>query len=633
MDYARKIGKSDEPKKWVKQFTTVVTARDKFISPELYFPEDRRLVNWQKWLERWKIQYKHIRSTTGRHQNDQILNSCEKIRPLVEMRNLMDYATVPVPVVPDKYRGGPEFWKTPEKLPKRVSCLPDITFIPTKKELNVIPELTYVGLPELIEKEKDLADLKSKEPLWKRSRYLKRRRRELSKEIEALILKEPETRDLVIKNYVPPEEKPLERMPPVTISDIEEEEEEEEKDESRCVEQAIVLKIQDREIVWERCPSKDETKEPDSITWSLTFFGEIHKRTEKEIVFENKGNRVIVYQWRDVDFRCNTIPLVKRTSPFFFNKTKGVILPGEIIKLKVWYRPRNAHVFTEFWKLITDPILCSSSLVFRFWGCVDSSNVRLAKLESVQIVDKYLDRCIRNTVIREIINDIMENISLTEHPEPAYGSLFLESDMFAMKNPLCFYNPTLLIEFHKVYYGATNQTKYRWNMSLNDIRDTLLEIKRSERRNIMLSRFSGLCKECLEPTLYRSVQCNKYEMVYNILCSFFNLFETESELARNAYLLNDYKEISGVSSTMSCTINASQTSIKDNNLRNKRGKKSNIRLQNSQVQTIVKSCTIPTNDSLYAEIFFIRIYELLGQTIVRIFASIESFNNLNERDK
>ena len=628
MDYARKIGKSDEPKRWVKQFTTVVTARDKFISPQLPFPEDRRLVNWQKWLERWRLQYKHIRSTTGRRQSDQILNSCEKIRPLVEMRNLMDYATVPVPIVPDKYRGGPEFWRTPERLPKRVSsCLPDITFVPTRKELNVTPELTYVGLPELIEKEKDLIDVKPKEPLWRRSRYLKRRRRDLSREIAALVPKEPETRDLAIENYVPPKEEPFIRIPPVTISDIEEEEAE--RDESGRVEQAIVLKIQDREVVWQGIHSNRGTQ-PDSITWSLTFLGEVNKRTEKTIVLENKGNRVIVYQWRAVDFRCNAITFAKRTSPFFFGKTKGVILPGQIVRLKVWYLAREARFFTEFWQLVTEPILFPSSLVFRFWGCSkESSNVRLARLESVQIVDKYLDRCVRDAAVREIINDIMENVSLIKHPEPAYGSLFLESDVFATKNPLCSHNPTLLIEFHKVYYGATNQTKYRWNMSLNDIRDTLLGIKQPERRNIMLSRFSELYRECLEPTLYRSVQCNKHETVYNILCTFFNIFETESELARNAHLLNDHKGISG----LSLTTNVSQQSIKDSDLRSKRGKRSNVRLQNSQVRTAAKSCTIPTDDSLYGEIFFIRIYEHLGQTMVRVFASIESFNNLNERDK
>ncbi|XP_060824932.1 MYCBP-associated protein-like [Bombus pascuorum] len=631
MDYARKIGKSDEPKKWVKQFTTTVTTRDGLISPQSIFLEDRRLANWQRWLNRRTIQYKRITSTTGRHQNDQILNSCEKVRPLIEMRNLMDYATVPIPVIPDKYRGGTEFWRTPKTLPKRAPCLPDITFTPSKKELNVIPELTYVDLPELIEKEKDLVGLKSKEPSWRRSRYLKRREKELSKEIARLVPKQPETKDLVIRNTIPATKEPFRRIPPITVSDTEEKEQDAG---FRCdcySEQAVVLKIQDREIVWQNFSSKHGRAESDPITWNLTFHGKINERTEKEIVLENKGNRVIVYQWRDATFRSNIIPLAKRTSSFFFNKTKGVILPGQIVKLKIWYLGIS-YVSTEFWKLTTDPILCSSPLIFRFWGCAETPNFR-----SVQIVDKYLDRCIRDTAIREIINDIMENVSFTRHPEPAYGSLFLESELFAIQNSLCFYNPTLLIEFHKIYYNATNQTKHRWNMLLNDIREILLKIKQPERRSIILSQFTELYKECLEPSLYRSVQYNKYEMIYNLLCSFFNLFEIESELARNAYLVNECKETPGMAPQMSHTMsmNASQSSVKSNNWRNRRGRKSSIRSQNSRVRTITEqsTCTVPANDSLYKEIFFIRIYELLGETIIRIFASIESFDNLNERDK
>lgn len=638
MDYARKIGKSDEPKKWVKQFTTAVTTRDGLISPESVFPEDRRLANWQRWLDRRTIQYKRIKSTTGRHQNDQILNSCEKVRPLIEMRNLMDCATVPIPVIPDKYtRDGTEFWRTPKTLPKRGPCLPDITFTPSKKEVNAIPELTYVDLPELIEKEKDLVGLKSKEPSWRRSRYLKRREKELSKEIAMLVPKQPETKDLVIRNSVPAIKEPFTRIPPITVSDTEGKE----RDAGFCrdcySEQAIVLKIQDREIVWQNVSSKQDRAESDPITWNLTFYGKINERTEKEIVFENKGNRVIVYQWRDATSRSNIIPLAKRTSRFFFNKTKGVILPGQIVKLKIWYLGIS-HVSTEFWKLTTDPILCSSPLVFRFWGCAETPNLLPVNFRPVQAVDKYLNRCIRNTVIREIINDIMENVNFTRHPEPAYGSLFLESELFTVQNSLCFYNPTLLIEFHKIYYNATNQTKHRWNMLLNDIREILLKIKQPERRNTMLSRFAELYKECLEPTLYRPMRYNKYEMIYNLLCSFFNLFEIESELARNAYLANEYKETPGMAPQMSYTMsmNASQPSVKSNNWRNRRGKKSSIRSQSSQVRTIQteqRTRTAPANDSLYKEIFFIRIYELLGETIIRIFASIESFDNLNERDK
>ncbi|XP_003400977.2 MYCBP-associated protein-like [Bombus terrestris] len=637
MDYARKIGKSDEPKKWVKQFTTTVTTSDGLISPQSIFSEDRRLANWQRWLDRRAVQYKRITSTTGRHRNDQILNSCEKVRPLIEMRNLIDYATVPIPVIPDKYRGGTEFWRIPKTLPKRGPCLPDITFTPSKKELNVIPELTYVDLPELIEKEKDLIGLKSKEPSWARSRYLKRREKELSKEIAMLVPKQPETKDLIIRNSISAIKEPFARIPPITVSDAEGKE----RDAGFCCdrysEQAIVLKIQDREIVWQnQVSSRQKRAESDPITWNLTFYGKINERTEKDIVFENKGNRVIVYQWRDATFQSNVIPSAKRTSSFFFNKTKGVILPGQIVKLKIWYLGMS-YVSTEFWKLTTDPILRSSPLVFRFWGCAETPNVLPVNFRPVRIVDKYLNRCIRNTVIRQIINDIMENVSFARHPEPAYGCLFLESELFAVQNSLCFYNPTLLIEFHKIYYNATNQTKHRWNMLLDDIREILLKIKQPERRNTILSQFAELYKECLEPSLYRSMRYNKYEMIYNLLCSFFNLFEIESELARNAYLVNEYKETPGMAPQMSYTMsmNASQPSVKSNNWRNKRGRKSSIRSQNSQVRTITeqRTCTVPADDSLYKEIFFIRIYELLGETITRIFASIESFDNLNERDK
>lgn len=636
MDYARKIGKSDEPKKWVKQFTTTVTTRDGLISPQSIFLEDRRLANWRRWLDRRTIQCKRITSTTGRHRNDQILNSCEKVRPLIEMRNLMDYATVPIPVIPDRYRGGTEFWRTPKTLPKRGPCLPDITFTPSKKELNAIPELTYVDLPELTEKEKDLVGLKSKEPSWRRSRYLKRREKELSKEIATLVPKQPETKDLAIRNSIAAIKEPFRRIPPITVSDTEGKEQDAGFYCDRYSEQAIVLKIQDREIVWQNVSSKQDRAESDPITWNLTFRGKINERTEKEIVFENKGNRVIVYQWRHPTFRSNVIPLAKRTSSFFFDKTKGVILPGQIVKLKIWY-VGVSYVSTEFWKLTTDPILCSSPLVFRFWGCAETPNVPPVNFRAAQIVDKYLNRCIRNTAIREIINDIMENVSFARHPEPAYGSLFLESELFAIQNSLCFYNPTLLIEFHKIYYNATNQTKHRWNMLLNDIREILLKIEQPERRNIILSQFAELYKECLQPSLYRSVRHNKYETIYNLLCSFFNLFEIESESARNAYLVNEYKESSVMAPQTSYTMsmNASQPSVKSNNWRNRRARKSSIRSQNSQVRTITeqRTCTIPANDSLYKEIFFIRIYELLGETIIRIFASIESFDNLNEPDK
>ncbi|XP_017882821.1 MYCBP-associated protein-like [Ceratina calcarata] len=642
MDYARKIGKSDEPKKWVKQPPALLRICDGLISPQSNFTEDSRLVNWRQWLQRRKAQYEHTKSVTGRQQVDQVVNSCEKVREQVEMRNLMEYANVPVPVIPDKYRGGPEFWRTPEKLYKgdaACPCLPDITFVPTKKDLNVIPEFTYVDLPALTEKEKDLASMKSKEPLWKRSQYLMRRRQELSREIELLMPKEPEMRELAIKNFVVQKPKQLPRIPPITVTRVGEGEEEENTEEvlekdpcCECYpENIVVLRIQDRDIVWDKsATASDQSSEP--IMWSLTFSGKVNKRTELEIRFKNKGDRVVIYEWRPKVYHSNVLPIGYRTSPFYFKKTTGVLLPGQIVKLKIWYRPRNAHVATEYWRLITDPVLCSSPLIFRFWGCAETEDPQMLQSDPIQMVDGYLDRCVRDTVVLEIVNEILDNIESFKHPEPAYGNLFLEEEQFVLKNPLCHYNPSLLIEFHKLYYNATNQRERRWNMLLTDLREVLLKMKQSELRSELLLQFGRLYKESLKPTLYNPIRSNKYEVVYYLLCSFFNLFEIESEMAKNACFLRETKKISDTVSETSQSLTLDM-SIEDDTPRKKESKKSSMLLKTQEIQKPSEiSICIPT-DRPYKEIFFIRMYQLLGETIVRVFASIESFNNLNERDK
>lgn len=635
MDYARRIGKPEERKAWTKNLVTIVSTRDECIQQDQKHSEDRRLVNWKKWLANRKTQYEHIESSTGRHQIDQTINSCEKVRPLVEMRTLMDYANVPVPVIPDKYRGGPEFWRTPEELFSRGdSCLPKVTVTPSKKELNIAPELTYVDLPKLIEKEKGLTGLKSKKPLWKRSQYLKKRRSELCKEIELLVPKEPKTKNLVIEGFTVryQRRKKLERrIPPITISDTEEGKEDEDQG---YPDRTIVLKIQEREIIWRRDAFEDKETETDPITWELTFASGINRLTEKEIIFENKGNHVIVYQWRDATFQSKVIPLKKQISPFYFNKSKEVILPGQFVKLKVWYRPRVSGVFSELWRLLTEPELCPSLLIFRFWGCAETVDANADKYSPAMMVDRYLDRCIRDTRVREIVSEMID-IDTIKPPEPLYGSLFLESEIFTIKNPLCFYHPSILQELHKLYYTATNQTKQRWDLSLNELRETLLNIMQPERRHNLLLQFSQLYKECLKPILQTLIPYEKHRMVYNLLCSSLNQFEAESFSAKSACFATKFKASSGTVSEMDVikSMSVSQMSVKSSNSRGKRGRKSATRMQSAQVQETVRNSSFIADDRPYKEIFFIRIYKLLEKLVERVSATIDSFNNLNERDK
>lgn len=618
MDFARKIGKSEKPQIWKKTRQPLVTSRDNLLSEDKPFSEDRRLINWKKWLADRKQQTRRIESVTGRSQADQLQNSSERFRAFVEMKNLMEHAALPV--ITDKCYDGPEFWRTLEFLPKHGdACLPEVFLTPSKKDLNLRPDLMHIGLPDLIARERDFVVQKTKEEFWKSSEYLKTRKLELTEKIALLLPKEPETATLAIQGHAfkDKKKKPLLRIPPITITEPDENEALENAD------QAAVLKIQDREFVWQRSlVGKTELVDSKPVMWSLTFMGKIEERVEKEIVFENKGTHVIAYYWRYSPFRTYGVSFERRGSPFFFNKTKGLILPGQIVKMKVWYRSRIHGVFTEFWRLVTEPKLSSSTFIFRLWGC--TTDVQSEKLTDYRTIDEYLNRCIRDSTIRSIIEEIIAGVEHHQPPEPPYE--MSQSDLFVSLNPFYHYHPSIVMQLEKMYFDVTDESMPAWNLSLDTLRDILLQIKNTNYKRDMLARFNKLCKQSLRPRLYEfDVACyNKYDAVYNILCAFANQFENESELIKRNSLIQEESAM---------LIEAEQTltplSRKSNNSPQEiHSKKLNAQLETPLVQNEKESFTL--NLRPYREIFFIRIYKALEEAIEKVCSSIDSFHRLNE---
>ncbi|KAK2588628.1 hypothetical protein KPH14_006396 [Odynerus spinipes] len=625
MDYARKIGKEKDNKRWLQKPVTMVTLSDgnicSNVEPKV---EDRRLENWKKWLaERRKVS-RRIKSITGREQTDQLINSCEKVRSVIEMKTLMEHASIPVPVIPDKYRGGPEFWNIPESLPNHGDTrLPEITAVPTKRELNLPPDLTYVAIPLLIEQEKDLRGISSRETAWERSSYLRQREKELHEEIELLMPKKPETRELIIRGKTFEEPKKEPRIPVITIWAPEEEESPDHPD------LTMILKIQDREIVCKNNLPLSDQENQEPIEWSLKFQGIVDQRTEEKIILENKGNTVIHYHWRNSNFRSNSLSFQRHVSPFYFNKTDGMILQGQIVELKIWYLPRSINVFTESWRLFTDPKICHSPLIFRFWGCADQVADESSSFPITLEIDRYLDRCIRDSVIREIVQTIMANVDHKKPPEPAYGSLFLESEIFRTKNPYHFYHPNLILELRKLYREVVDKSAPSWSLSLYDLREILLLIKTPERRQQMLLRFTDLWKECSKPTLNSTfVYDQKHAAVYNLLCSFANSLEIESEFVMASCIIKEDKESSSAADT------SWHPSVKSLKQRKESKKGSDDSLSTRAAESFAGGFfQEDSDDQPYREMLFVRLYDILCETIERIGATIDSLNRLAGTDK
>ncbi|KYN13244.1 PREDICTED: MYCBP-associated protein-like [Trachymyrmex cornetzi] len=615
MDFARKIGKPDKPRTWKKTRQPLVTTRDNLLSEDISFSEDRGFINWKKWVADHKKQNRYIEFVTGRSQGEQLQNSSEKFRSFVEIKNLMEHAAIPI--VADKYRGRPEFWKMPEFLPDRGNvCLPEVSLTLSKKDLTLSSDLMHVGLPDLIAKERDLA-IQKKEKFWKRSEYLKTRKLELAEKIALLVPKEPEMATLAIQGHAYQKKKlPLLRIPPITITESEDEPHED-------ADQAVILKIQDREFVWQKFLFRTKPVDTDPIIWSLTFTSKTDKQIEKEIILENKGTHVIEYHWRYSPFRMYGMTFEKHGSRFFFNKTKGLILPGQIVKIKVWYRSKTCGVFTEYWRFITDPKLSSSTFMFRFWGY--TTDTRNIELTDHQMIDEYLNRCIRDSTIRSIIEEILDRVEHSEPLEPFYKMLISQNDLFASLNSCYHYHPNIVMQLQKIYSDVTGESTSTWNLSLDSLRDILLQIEDTNYKRDMLARFNELCKQSLRPRLFESdvEYYNKYNVVYNILCSFANLFENESELVKRSLIREE--------TTMPIEVKQKLTPL---------SQRSNNSLQelcsktlNDQPETILvqeENESFGLNLQLYKEIFFIHIYKALEEAIERICASIDSFHRLNE---
>jgi len=629
MDFARTIGKTDKPTGIrVRTPLRLITTRDKPLSADVdIILEDQSFPNWRKWLAQRKNLSRHIETVTGRSHVDQLQSSSDRFRTFVEMKDLMAQAAIPTPVMPDKYRGGPEFWRTPEYLPDRGDiCLPQISLAPTRKDLNLPPDIMRVGLPDLTAKERSFFALKAKEEPWKRSEYLKTRKLKLAKEIALLLPKEPEMATLAIRGRMFENKMPrcLCIIPPIPITrpaTIPEEEPPSEDDPS------IILKIQDREFIWPRslCKLPAQLAKADPVTWSLVFDSEIDERVEKEIVLENKGTRVIVYYWRDSFFQSNHMSFVRRGSPFFFNKTKGVVLPGETVRIQIYYLSKKRGVFTESWQFVTEPKF-PAAFIFRFWGC--AIDVKGSELIAHHEIDKYLDRCIRDSVVRIIIEEILSAMEHYELPEIPYEQLFSRDDFFKLRNPSYHYHPSIVMQLQKMYSDVLNENGHFWDLSLDTLRNILLEIKDVNYRRNMLIRFNDLCKQSLRPDLTRSdvASNSKYNAVYNILCSFANLFDTETKYLEEKYskiYIQKEPSISYPEKPLLLSRSRNNLEMHDEEFI---GNESEMEEKWKEEKSYV-------NLQPYKESLFIRIYKHLEETIERICASIDSYNNLDELHK
>ena len=351
--------------------------------------EDTKLVNWKQWLSDRKRHYKVYTATLGRTPDELLLNSSEKFRPLMETRELMEYAADPSFECRVK-NVDLSYCLSAELLPNHGNpYLPDVE-VPSKKKSNKKPEIMHVSSPNLILEEKGLSILK-KSPTLKNN-YLQERVKELSTNILTLDPNPPEMENLFIQGKNVWEtgknkRNMISNIPVICLTTAEETEKETSEWSINHDAMIAALRIEDKDIV-RRINPRFECKHEESVSykWDIKFNSTGSQMIEKIIFLENRGNIKITYHWETISVTSSWFPKRKKeASSFSFNKNKGIIMPGQILQIPVSFKLSQCGIRTEYWKLKTEPSLSSGEFVFRFWGCCSDEDEEVKRNREMKI--------------------------------------------------------------------------------------------------------------------------------------------------------------------------------------------------------------------------------------------------------
>nr|CAD7577263.1 unnamed protein product [Timema californicum] len=539
----------------------------------------------------------------SRSPADLLMNSTEDTRLLREEKEVMEYSRVLGP--PDPFRGGPDFWKTPETLKTRACDDLGVTYPlqMTKVDRGIVPTMKYVDVPTALRREKEVqggTNRRTAKDVWDQSEYLEQKRTELRETIQLVERHKPLTCDLVVEGRVPAAEEvrtkiTVPEVPVLTVSNCAEHLEEpwrlEEDPENTVVlkvgETVLKRRTQSRSkarspvqskarfvywgLVGSFFPEKDKVcllqasggifpeKDKDidqEFSWRILFTADVETQASQTLRFENLGTVKICYSWHRAPLATTMLPLTNHLvgGPFFFNKNDGIFLPGQIITFPFWFHSRSPGIFLETWELRTVPRLAEegrSHLVY-LWGSATSPD----RTQEWKGVSDYLEGRVKEAAVQRVVDEMVARTRPVPPPEPTCRSLFLEEELFLHSNPGYFYHPSVVDALRTLHDQVVTDGR-RWDLDLKGLREHVLTRVSGDKQQECLDVFGRNVAVLLTPCYMATVVSQKSRTVYSLLCGLANSVEDEGEALKAQFGLT--------SSVRSCS--SSTTPVPDRPVR------------------------------------------------------------------
>lgn len=157
-------------------------------------------------------------------------------------------------------------------------------------------------------------------------------------------------------------------------------------------------------------------------------------RTEATILVKNTGTSTLHLKWTKSTLENRLEVPLDNFQRFFFNNTPCIIVPGDVLHIRVAFLSSNAGVFNESWHLEATPGVGNSFLV-GLCGMAASLDPERVKREAIQ---KRLELNAMLTYTRRFVGSLIDRAIAHSHARSNTGSAgplkTLEEDVFLSVN-------------------------------------------------------------------------------------------------------------------------------------------------------------------------------------------------------
>lgn len=259
----------------------------------------------------------------------------------------------------------------------------------------------------------------------------------------------------------------------------------------------------------------------------LSFTTEPFQKITRSITLQNMGTLAIQFAWRQVDTSVSYMNKKPLNPVFFFDKTAGILIPGEEKIVCFWYFTSFPQINKELWHLNIYPNImdCSpdcrcKSLTLTLAGITTIDPFSIVKTKS------YIDRKVALNIVQDVLNYLLSVFTTESLPTVSYEDLGKDDFLFSLKNPNYYYHQISVDRLKAMHQRLPLENFEReWDMSIKTLRNLIIQIDFPE-QNEFYTEFQGILQLLLKPD-FKLIFDKKHMVVYMLLSKFFNVFEQE----------------------------------------------------------------------------------------------------------